>query len=517
MFAAMRLRFSAQRLRALWPYLLVAFGASVPAWIVRHPPVQDLPYHLATIRVLHSFHDPAFGFAQHFQLQLGRTEYLLYYVAGSALAYVLGVVYANVVLVSAYFAGTVLAVRALVSAMGRDPRVSLFVVPLLVNVLFIYGLLPFLLGIPLMFWGLAVVLRHFERPTWGRGVLLAFISVALFYSHIIPFGLFGLGFAALFPWGRAGRWLSAGLPTAPVLGLLAWWMTCTDAGRTTRGLMTGGEAGSRARELDASIADIPNWFANVFQDDTDERWLIAYAVLVVVTVALRMGDKESVLPRARRYAVVPIACVLLYFATPVGHDFIWPLAQRFAILFALTAVPLLGMPRGARGVFVTAGAVLVAAGVTVNTARHFMQFQLEEVGDLDQALAVMPPAQKVCALIFDRGSRVTHHQPFIHFGSYYQVEKGGVVMFTFAGYPHWPFDFQPGKYPPPGGPARRRWEWTPERVGAHELTPYYDYVLVRGSGFRPGPDAFRRIYDGSRWSVWERASKAGTHEESNVL
>jgi len=102
-------------------------------------------------------------------------------------------------------------------------------------------------------------------------------------------------------------------------------------------------------------------------------------------------------------------------------------------------------------------------------------------------------------------SQVTTLNPFLHFGSYYQVKKGGVVMFTYAGYLHWPFDFKPGKYPPPGGPARLRWEWTPESVRVQdELYPYYDYVLTRGSGFNPPPGTFHIQWSGDKWTVWAR-------------
>ena len=345
MCRAMRLAPRIRQLAPELPYLLVAIGASAPAWIVKYPPIQDLPYHVATIRVLHSFHDPAFGLDPFFQLQLGNTHYLLYYLVGSLLAYVVGVTYANVALMSAYFAGTVLAVRSLLRSMGRDGRASLLVIPLLVNVLFIYGLLPFLIGLPLMFWGLSVALRHFKKPGWRSGLLLGAISIALFYAHIIPFGLFGLGFAAMFPWLRVRKWLAAGAPVVPALGLLTWWSTATDAGRTTRGLLTH-DSGAGVRKLDAAVRDIPNWFVDVFNDQSDEKWLIAFAVLLLVTVAAGLGEREKLVTGSRRYAMVPLSCILLYFTTPIGHDFIWPLAQRFAILAAITAIVLVPFREG---------------------------------------------------------------------------------------------------------------------------------------------------------------------------
>jgi hypothetical protein len=99
--------------------------------------------------------------------------------------------------------------------------------------------------------------------------------------------------------------------------------------------------------------------------------------------------------------------------------------------------------------------------------------------------------------------------PFLHFGSYYQAQRGGAVEFSYAGYVHWPFDFKSHTYPPPNptmppGLARDRWEWLPEQVSApQELAPWYDYVLTRGSGFRPPPGTFHQVWHGDRWSVWK--------------
>jgi hypothetical protein len=44
-----------------------------------------------------------------------------------------------------------------------------------------------------------------------------------------------------------------------------------------------------------------------------------------------------------------------------------------------------------------------------------------------------------------------------------------------------------------------------------ELYPYYDYVLVRGVGFRsPPPGTFHIIFRGDRWTVWQRDNAGGS-------
>lgn len=512
MVAAVRLPPFLQRLRPLKApsastlfFVAVAVLASAPAWIVKYPPMVDVPFHIATIRVLHSIGDPAYGMGDDLMLTLGRTQYVAYYVTGSLLAYVFGVVKANIVLMSVYLGGTVLALRSLLQAMGKDERLSLFVVPLLVNVMFMYGLLPFVLGIPVMFWALATAIRWFEQRTLGRGLLLAFLAITLFYSHIFPFAIFGLGVVATFPWTRPREWPRAAIPFVPAVGVLAWWTLFTAAGKLTSGALTDSTKDAK-QPLDQAIGDVPNWFTNVFQDLTDEKLTIALALLVVLTLGLALGDRERrVKPVARWYVLLPLACVVLYFSLPGGHGYIWLIYQRFPILFAMCAIPLIPMPTGFRGMLVTAGALLLATASVVNTCQHFIKFQLEEVGDIDAAIGSMAPKKKVCALIFDKSSRIVNFPSFLHFGSYYQVHGGGVVMFTYTGYAHWPVDFKPGHFPPPGnGPARMRWEWTPEQVPIQEIFPYYDYVLVRGSGFQAPPGTYHVKFRGDRWTVWAR-------------
>jgi hypothetical protein len=484
-----------------WFYIAVAFIATAPVWIVKHPPLEDLPLHLATIRTLKSIHDPAFGMDKDLVLTLGRTQYVFYYVVGAAIATITGVVGANVVLLAGYLGGTVLALRDLLRALGRDERLCFLVIPLLMNQMFLYGLFPFLLGIPVMLWALATSVRHFEKPTVRSGALLAALALVLFYSHIFPFGIFGIGFAAMFPWAKPSRWIRCAAPLVPAVTVLAWWTFFTAAGRLVSGATEGFES---HRSLEAAIADLPNWFINVFRDGSSDIVVVALAVIVVAAFGLSLGDPDGSKPVGRAYALLPLACMVLYFRLPGGHGYIWLIAQRFPILFAITAIPLVRMPRGGRGVLVSVAALALGVGATVNTCQHFIRFEREEVGDIDEAIDAMEPGRRVCALIYDKGSAIVSNVPFMHFGSYYQTAKGGVVMFTFAGYAHWPVDFQPGKYPPPGRPARERWEWTPEQVPMTEIFPYYDYVLTRGQGFRPTPGTYHVKWHGDRWTVWAR-------------
>jgi hypothetical protein len=380
-----------------------------------------------------------------------------------------------------------------------------------------------------MFWGLATAVRYFEEPTPRRGVLLSVLTLATFFSHIFPFGIFGLGYAAMFPWTRPREWLRAAAPVVPAAIVLALWVLFTDAGRLTFGALADNSQDPHLG-FHESLMDAPKQLLTVFADESNVEMVVAVAVVAVVGFGLAHGDPpEKKSPRARWYVLLPIACVFLFFKLPQGHGYIWLIAQRFPLLFAMTIIPLLRMPQGFRGLLVTAAVFGVGAWSTYNTCAHFMAFEKNDVGQFDKAVEAMEPGKKACALIYDMDSSQMergHFHPFMHFGSYYQVEKGGLAMFTYTGYAHWPVEFQPGHLPPQADRCSRetgtncehaplRWEWMPHSVSMNEIYPYYDYVLTRGNGPFNGGGHYHVKWEGiaSRgaradqdilWRVWER-------------
>ena len=104
-------------LRSIWDRhaltLIVCIAVCVPIFVVRFPPMQDFPVHTATLRILRDFRDPAAGFDQSYELVLGRTQYVGYYVMAWLVAFVTGPILASRLLVCFYLAGTLLGLRSL--------------------------------------------------------------------------------------------------------------------------------------------------------------------------------------------------------------------------------------------------------------------------------------------------------------------------------------------------------------------------------------------------------------------
>ncbi len=190
--------------------------------------------------------------------------------------------------------------------------------------------------------------------------------------------------------------MASAAPALPAVLVLGWWTLLTAAGKLARGAATDNAADPH-RPMDSAILDLPNWFVNTLRDSSDDRWLVALAIVVVAAFGLSLGEGDRAKGVARAYVLLPITCMVLYFVLPEGHGYIWLIAQRFPLLFAITAIPLVRMPRGVRGMVVTGAALVVGLASIVNTCRHFIQFEVEEVGDIDGAIDAMAPDRKVCA------------------------------------------------------------------------------------------------------------------------
>lgn len=516
--AAARLLQGLRRLATVWELVFLALvaGSVVPLWLVRYPPIEDLPQHLAAIRVLHSLHDPAFHLAEYFEVTLSRTQYLAYYLVADLLSYPLGVRLANLVLVTAAVAGTPYALRSLLRALGRDERLALFALPLAYNAHLILGFFNFLAAIPLALFGLALAVHLRVRFTRGRAIALGAVTFVAFYTHVVPFAFLGLG-ATLLGLGDGVRAsVRRLLPLVPGGLAAVVWTKLSPAGQATATAALGADGtGPQPTYASASEAlrDLPNWVTDIFQGERDAQLFLATLALFVLAVGFgarpSSGDEGPTPDEAlrgslaRRLGVLAPLALVLYFVTPTGYDWIWPISARFPLLALLFVVPVLPAPRRSLGVVLAAALALTSVLTFVEAGERFVAFERDEVGEFDEALAAIPAGRRVAGLIGDKYSQHAKFAAFLHYVAYYQAEKGGAVMFTFADFPQSPFRFREENRPPRVGP---RWEWMPERVDPRRDLAWYEYVLVRGAAPRIAADRalYEPVFRGPRWSVWRR-------------
>jgi hypothetical protein len=492
--------------------LVMGVASTLPLLSVRHPPLQDLPQHLAAVRVLSNYHDPALGFDRYLDIALGRTQYLSYYLVVVALSKVFGVIWANKLVLGFALVVTPPSLAALLRAVDRDPIWALACLPLTYNAHLILGFLNFVAALPLALFGLTLAIRQRETPTrrraWGLGIL----AVVLFYTHVVPFALFFLGAVLVSidtDW-RATLRRSIALVPSVIAALV--WLAASPAGGSVLAALGDASHGVSGRApafatFGQNLKEVYTWLLDVFPEDADDELLVCWVVAVGAAFAAGAGRVRA--PRddamGARIGVLFPVCIIGYFATPTSYDWIWPINARFPILALVFAIVLLpNLSPLVRRLF--AAAFCAVALVSFHQALTAFRGFEGEISGLDESIAVIPPGQKVAGLIWDRNSRFVRYSPFLHSVAWYQAERGGAVMFSFADFPESPVVFKSDNRPPRVVP---RWEWMPERVNPDRDLDWFDYVLTRGGPGRIARSvAWQRIYSNKAWSVWSRRSKA---------
>ena len=494
--------------------LLTLVAVVLPLWTADLLPFMDLPQHLAAARTLHSFDDPAFGLDRFHVIDLSRTQYLSYYFAVDWLTWLMPLETANRVVLSLYALGTPLSLAAFLRAFDRDPALSLLAAPLAWNTFLFMGFANYLVAIPLMFWALALLGRLMAHFCWRRFSALTALTLLIFYSHAQIFGLYvGLaGLVGLFGGGgwQPRHWWRQSLHLVPAILLLLVWMSRSLilAGAETWKQGHGGrnvtDTQVRFEPILERFVTLPRQLLDAYRDDSDE--MILLALLAIACLAALFSQRNpasspstdpapapSTDPAARpsvwrllnqRLPALMFAAVFaVYILSPISFKWIWPISHRMVPVVALVGLgALAGRSVRWRAAVVVIPATLLAmwsASIHVDKIQAFNR----EAGPIRAVVQQAEPGHKLVALIFDKGSAITHHAPYLHYGQYYVIDRGGMATFSFANFPQ-----SPVLYPSVGGPPAlpARWEWTPDRFDWAGWGSWYDYVLIRSARDRSG-------------------------------
>lgn len=491
---------------------LACVAVAWPMWNARFLPYMDLPQHLATVRILHSLHDPAFGLAPFYRMDLASTQYLAWYLAADLLADVVSVETAARLLMSAYAVGLPLSLAAYMRAFGRDPAVGLLAAPLVHNVFLFMGFVNYVCAIPLAFWGLALLRRLMDDLRPGRYALLVAVTVLLFYTHAMAYLAYGLAAGLIGLLGGRGfhprHWWRQALHLVPSLALMGYWILRSrilageEAWEGAHGGRTASPVRLRWEPIVERLGQIPRQLLDVYPGQGDDLVLLLLAGLAALLLLFRRGTPEPeeverhgrarAWLRERTPEAIALAMAVTYVLSPIAYKWVWPVSHRLVPVVALFALGTLAWRRlPARPVLLVAPAAalaLYAGSLHADRAEAFS----EEANHPRELLKQARPGHRLMALIFDRGSRVLNEPAYLHFGQYYVLDRGGVATFSFVDFPQ-----SPVRYSSATGPPRLpdRFEWTPGRFRFPEHGRYYDYFLVRDGGAASPAQPFGRHRD----------------------
>jgi hypothetical protein len=447
-----------------WMFWLCAAVALIPLWTVKYLPMIDLPQHAAQLSIWRHLHDPAYGFAGQFEL-FWSEPYLLGYLLAMALTPIVSVATAVKIVLSVYIVGFPWSMEQLLAQAGGDRRWALMGFPLAFGYAFGWGFFPYLAAMPLALLLVAMAFRYARCPSWPTALVLAAMGCLLYVAHLLVLGI-GTAAAGLVILARSipavgvRRALLRLAPLAvPWPAVVAWmcWMRAH-------------YAQTRSATVWAIGLERPAWFPSVLLGQAGDLEAGLMAILLVAAIALAR-PRPSRDPARWLPAVVLLA---LYLAAPLvafGTFYVYPRFAVFAFVFALAAFD---APRDAArarlsGLLLLGGALIWLAVLGV---RH-RAFD-EEARTFDAVMQRMEPNRRAVALTFDPTSRWVKGVPYLHFLAWYQVEKGGVLGFSFASFSGMMARYRPGAEPP----MTAGLEWYPGRF-SWERDGGFDYYVVR--------------------------------------
>jgi hypothetical protein len=447
------------------------------------------------VRVLADWSSPAFAFPRWFSLELTRSHYLGFYLPAALLAKAIGPHAACRAVLTLIALALPASAWFLLGSFGRDRRLAIFAPALFHTSPLYIGLFNFVASIPVTVATVALVERELRAPARARVLVLAASAMALLYLH--PSGLVIAAGAACFLAATSGerlrRQARALVPLGPPLLVLGLW-----ALRGAPPQPPGAYVQSSTPHWQPFLQQVLDTgrLGNVLVGRADELFV---AALVLAFLAVALAPGRSATARSWRLPLLAACTFAVYLGAPVGVGHFWLIPLRFLPFLAMVV---LAAPTPAPHRFTTALLASVAvlqAGYAFVLVDAYRRFDAEAApAPLRQVLGTAQPGKRLIARIYDQESTVINFSPYMHFGLYYQVERGGRARFNFGELPWMPIRLRPDV---PVASLPPNYEWSPDLVPWERAAADSDYLLVREGVWVP-ENRFRLHAHAGPWSMY---------------
>jgi hypothetical protein len=388
----------------------------------------DLPQHAAQVRMLH---DLLLGSSRWSDLVRINylTPYILAYAAATALSFVLPVLTALKVVLTAAYLGSVAAGRALLREVGGDERLDWLYVPGFFGFCFQYGLFPFLVAVPVGLVFLRLAWRCAGAPTRSAAWRMFGAGLLLFVCHGLAFYFCaGVAFAITAlrrPRGGLGRVM------LPYAGFALLAVAVFVNARLHEPVMGG------PLTINWEWNHLGGWhrifaFPDYVVASTPHDLAFFPVVAALLAAPWVLGDR----PARDRAALVPFAAMLaLWLVVPGEISSTTYLYHRFAVFllpaYAMTFRTHAAAPR-ARALAIEAALAVFCCLFLGGVALRELRFARESAA-FEKILDAAEPDQRALTYAPDPESPAIHHGwAYNSYALYYQSERGGFVDFNFA-------------------------------------------------------------------------------------
>jgi hypothetical protein len=314
-------------------------------------PLQDLPLHLANTTILARYSSSTF-FQNQFIIKYFPYPYLL---QDAILLPLLkfGSMNAAKILIALVFCLLLSGLWFFLSALNPSRTYLVFLaVPFLFNKLLFKGNINYLLGIAVFLFAAAFLWKVFHAPFKKRNAaLLIFLSILLYFSHLVAFLLFLFVSGILVIWFMVRREWNVSVPVAGGLLAAAVLVFCAHLAGPIHAKINGTPL--HAQQLFLSLCGVSNLSGKItgikdlVTNFTDFEWYILYP-LIGLWFFLMVGGLFDIRNRLLPFAVFA-SLLLLYLFSPKDLDPLIRPHERVFFLALFFSPACMGFPHTFRG------------------------------------------------------------------------------------------------------------------------------------------------------------------------
>lgn len=492
--------------RKLW-WLTVIWGVAV-FWLAEYPPMIDLPQHAAQISLLRDLIAGVSPWSNDVWINLW-TPYLLGYGISTLLSFLMPVVVAVKLTLSIAYLGFVASAVLMRRHFGSSDHLDWMLLPVFFGFSYKWGFLTFLVAVPIGLLFILVVDLWASQLSRKYGGLVLLMGLVLLASHGLMFAFFWLiALAVVLLRCRMEGLLHRTIAVLPLLALAGvslfyFWISKQNEAQIGSHILADisfGHTWERVIELlDYSF-------------DNEYRWMYILVACVFLAAPWLLGLRPVKFSSSTPMIllIMGTALFMLIPAYVLNTAFLY---QRFAVfLFPFYAWIFSSEPdnnikqwRIVTGIIILIAGCWCALGVRTIQALNFDQ----ESADFSRVLTVLIPAQRVLYLPIQRDSAAdSHDNIYLHFASWYQAQKHGLVDFNFAWFPPQIVRFRKNSLPK----VKPGFEWNPNSFDwTANQGDVYRYFIIHGGDqldpvklFKGAPCPPHTVLNKGAWHVYER-------------
>ena len=401
-------------------YALV-LASVVPILGVDYLPSMDLPQHAAQIQGLREYWNGNADYTEMFRVNW-FTPYLLAYLLVYAISSVFSINFAINIVVAASVAAVPVSLRWVLRKLNGDGTLAILSIPVAYGFAFDWGFISYMASVPLAVVFFGMTIDHEKRLRLGLALGIAAFSILLFFSHVISLLLASLASLAYIA-ARTDRGfknlLLTSLPyAAPLPVIILWSLFMVSSEDVVR------ESTILYPELSQRIAGLFVFHSGLAGLGDIPSIAMTALLLLLPPIAYRRitRDRQLLIAFATVTAVAVLSPTVAFGSAYISERLI-----MFALMFWLL---LWRSPRQSTTVALKA-VPIVALSFVVVTFFRFKAFD-DENRSFDALIEHMEPDQRVLQLPVDWLAPGFSSPVYMHFASWYQAKKGGLVEYNFA-------------------------------------------------------------------------------------